>query len=722
MSRALHVLALAPAAMLALSASATAQYSNGPNQIPQGSPGNSSFSENLDFSDIDGDGDMDALFADGGDCCNDRNRIWINQGGLQGGTIGFFTDDTGARLPTGGDTSRDVDFVDIDNDGDDDVYVSNTSAVSNQGNRFWVNQGGMQGGTAGFFTDETSTRWLNVGLNNGSSLLSSVASNLAITSGTFQGSFVDWSCDCVFGDVDGDGFNDLIHTTYGGVFGGDAPSRLFLNDGTGHFEEFNPTGFQLGGTDIFNGDPGLWCEGNHVNGTNNTNGTNCDISDTPLGVEIGDIDLDWDIDILQGARNETPRLYTNRLVETGSVGFRDITSSSLPSATGGGNYEQEIGDFDNDNDLDLYGLNWAGLSDITARNNLGGNWGPKVTLSGSGSDDNEGDFLDYNADGLLDIFVGNFGGSNRLYENDGPPNWTFTNVSAAELPPDLGTALGLDTTDIDNDGDQDIIVANDNGTANQLLVNRNNISDTHAPRVVSQQVDDRDPGVEPTAIRARIYDNASWDVSRYNATVIEYQVNGGAVQTAPMWFVGGQMYYGELAGGLVGTISYTVRSTDPTGNAGTSSTKSYAAGSLFANYCTPGTSASGCNATLSATGTPSATAATGFNVIASDVEGDKDGLFFYGINGQQANQWGTGTSFQCVVPPVSRAGLQLASGTVGLCDGGFSQDLNARWTAKPLQAPGAGAVVQTQLWYRDPLNTSSKSTSLSDAIEYTMQP
>jgi hypothetical protein len=142
-------------------------------------------------------------------------------------------------------------------------------------------------------------------------------------------------------------------------------------------------------------------------------------------------------------------------------------------------------------------------------------------------------------------------------------------------------------------------------------------------------------------------------------------------------------------------------------------------------YCTAGTSASGCQALLSATGTASATAPSGFTLSASTVEGQKDGLFFFGTNGQQANPWGNGTSYQCVVPPVVRAPVMTGIGTIGLCDGSFTQDLNALWCPscpKPAKNPGAGATVQAQLWYRDPLSTSNQTTSLSDAIEFMTMP
>ena len=144
------------------------------------------------------------------------------------------------------------------------------------------------------------------------------------------------------------------------------------------------------------------------------------------------------------------------------------------------------------------------------------------------------------------------------------------------------------------------------------------------------------------------------------------------------------------------------------------------------NYCTAGTSASGCQALISASGTPSATATSGFDLLVGSVEGQKSGLFFIGTNGRQANPWGNGTSLQCVVPPVIRGGLLTPSGTVGLCDGAFTQDWNALWCPttcpKPAKNPGAGALVQAQFWYRDPFSSSNQTTSLSDAIEFTVEP
>ena len=139
-------------------------------------------------------------------------------------------------------------------------------------------------------------------------------------------------------------------------------------------------------------------------------------------------------------------------------------------------------------------------------------------------------------------------------------------------------------------------------------------------------------------------------------------------------------------------------------------------------YCTAGVSAQGCQATLGTLGEPSASASAGFELWACGVQGGSDGLFFFGANGRQANPWGNGTSLQCVAPPVKRTAVLQNPVVNPGCDGSLFDDLNAHWTAKPAHNPGSGAVVQTQLWYRDPQNTSNQTASLSEATEFTVGP
>jgi ELWxxDGT repeat protein len=140
------------------------------------------------------------------------------------------------------------------------------------------------------------------------------------------------------------------------------------------------------------------------------------------------------------------------------------------------------------------------------------------------------------------------------------------------------------------------------------------------------------------------------------------------------------------------------------------------------SYCTAGTTASGCKASAGGAGVPSVSSPSGFVVTVSDVEGDKDGILFFGVNGRKASSWGNGSSYQCVVPPVKRLGLQTGVGTPGLCNGAFALDFNTWASANPTAAPSAGVSVDLQCWFRDPFNTSNQSTSLSDALEFLMCP
>lgn len=139
------------------------------------------------------------------------------------------------------------------------------------------------------------------------------------------------------------------------------------------------------------------------------------------------------------------------------------------------------------------------------------------------------------------------------------------------------------------------------------------------------------------------------------------------------------------------------------------------------SYCAAGTSTNGCNAAMGATGNPSATLAHPCFVSATNVEGLKQGLIFYGVSGQAASPWGA--SFLCVKAPSQRTGPQNSGGSFGSCDGALVLDWNAFVASHPsaLGAPfSAGQVLNAQGWFRDP--PTPKSSSLSDGLELTLLP
>jgi hypothetical protein len=710
------------ASIACLTETAAAQaFANTPAKIP----GTGGFTENVDFADLDGDGDFDAILAQGGDDGDDQNNIWINRGFEAGGTIGFFVDRTSTQFPLVLDQSRDIEFTDIDNDGDFDIYVSNTSQLSAQSNRWWVNMGGLQGGTIGFYQDQSAARW--VGLNTAPT---SIAATQLLGNG-----FIDFSCDCDFGDLDNDGDNDLVHSSYGGAFGGNVPTRLFLNDGSGVFGEFNPSGFRLAAQNINNGNPALWSQGTHQSNTVNNTGTQSDVASSALDIDVMDIDGDLDLDILHGARQELPRMFRSNLVQNAGVltFFTDVTTAVFPAgySTGDGHYEQEMGDCDNDNDLDIYGLNWqasVGFNDITLRNDGAGTYSNLQVLSGSSADDNEGDFLDYDNDGDMDIFVANFSGQDKLYRNNftGAGNFSHTNVTSTQLPTLNRIALDADCADLDNDGDTDVIVSNDNNDAQYYLTNNTNNADLHAPRAANlEQAPNRAAGPAPTVVRVQVYDNAAYYVTWYHNVQLEYRTVPNAFVSVAMHASQGQVWRGEIPGSLAGTIEYRVRATDRNGNVGVSVTKSFdATGSGPTSYCTSSTTSNGCSPSISSSGTPSISAASGFTLTTTDVEGQRAGLTFYGINGRTAAPWAPGnTSTLCVKSPAQRMNSFNSGGTAGTCTGTLGQDWLAWLSTHPgaLGQPfGAGTTVNAQCWFRDP--AAPGTTNLSNGLEWVTAP
>jgi hypothetical protein len=142
-------------------------------------------------------------------------------------------------------------------------------------------------------------------------------------------------------------------------------------------------------------------------------------------------------------------------------------------------------------------------------------------------------------------------------------------------------------------------------------------------------------------------------------------------------------------------------------------------------YCTAGTATHGCVASIAGAGVPSATSGAGFTISASNVEGAKQGLFFYGLDnsGYAPVSWGATSSYLCVKPPTQRTAVLSTGGTDGQCDGSLALDWNAFIASNPtaLGVPfAAGQHVYAQAWYRDP--PSPKTTNLSNALQFAVGP
>ncbi|MFQ5501973.1 MAG: FG-GAP repeat domain-containing protein [Phycisphaerae bacterium] len=371
--------ALPSVVVLCITASAVAQQFQDQTATRFPSPNPAEWTNQLTLGDIDGDGDLDILFANGGNFSTPGTplpqRIFINDGS------GHFTDESAARINFLG-LCRGVELGDIDRDGDLDVIYAQDFQRQPQ---LFENNG------KGFFTSITS-QLPQMTLSSSRAQFGDIDNDgdldIYITSGSTNrfgcgqyrvyvndgtGSYTDETAarhpienicenmDCIFGDIDRD--LDLDVKTSGT---GNNNSRLYENDGTGVFSLL----------------------------TTIPSDTTC------YSYDFGDIDGDGDLDLI-GANGLPGSSSEILLMNTGGGTFVDISSQISPNPNQDDN-DSKFLDYDNDGDLDL----------IIARLGTGGE---KIYQNdGAGGFTLTSGVIQVVTDSSLDIAVGDLNGDGRL--------------------------------------------------------------------------------------------------------------------------------------------------------------------------------------------------------------------------------------------------------------------------------------------------------------------
>lgn len=176
------------------------------------------------------------------------------------------------------------------------------------------------------------------------------------------------------------------------------------------------------------------------------------------GIAWGDFNNDdyEDLFVTNSWTNGNNFLYKNN----GDGTFAHL-SSAIPANHGGNSNGCCWGDIDNDGDLDLFVANVNNQNNFLYRNQGDGTF-IKETNSDVTSDKGWSytcSFADYNRDGWIDLFVGNYKDQqNFLYTNDKKGNLIRTHI--APFNTDKGSTQGCSWTDSNNDGWIDLVVVN----------------------------------------------------------------------------------------------------------------------------------------------------------------------------------------------------------------------------------------------------------------------
>lgn len=378
-------------------------------------PHDSSEAADIEFGDLDNDGDLDIVSGINPTTHFAHPIILINQGS------GIYKDETTLRLPVLKTITNDVDLADVDDDGDLDMYLANTGfSPLDCRDLLLINDG------QGYFKDESKGR---------------LPSEVYVTENV------------EFGDIDGDGDLDLALAILGGLeslF----ELRVLVNDGEGFFvdetEERIPPYLPY---TIFN----LTCE---------------------------DVDKDVDLDMFiaslgkiiitdpYGNPVDTFSGQNALLINDGNGHFTDETNYRMPQCDDDWTTKIKAKDVIGDNHVDIYviniGFSWEQASNRLYLNDGGGFFRVDVRKRLPHEHflwNNDAELADFDDDGDMDIFMINVLPGEKAWDNllinEGG---VFSNQSW-RLPHIQDFSTSCDRGDMDDDGDFDLVIANSSGVA-----------------------------------------------------------------------------------------------------------------------------------------------------------------------------------------------------------------------------------------------------------------
>ncbi|PCJ00451.1 MAG: hypothetical protein COB15_02785 [Flavobacteriales bacterium] len=308
---------------------------------------------------------------------------------------------------------------------------------------------------------------------------------------TFVGVF---KSSIAFADIDGDNDQDVLITGWNSSF--QSIAKLYTNDGSGIFTEVIGTPFDGVNTGSIafadvdgDNDQDVLITGRNNSSTkvaklytNDGSGTFTEATGTPFegvfggSVAFADIDGDNDQDLLITGQNSTNQEISKLYSNNGSGSFSQIFGTTLDGVYQGSVAFSDI-DGDNDQDVLITGENSLNLRIAKLYSNNGSGSFTEITgTTFDGVENGEISFADVDNDNDQDVLIAGINNSSlnvaKLYTNDG--SGIFTELSGT---PFIGGYIGsVAFADIDGDNDNDLLITGNNNGAVSFAYRNNTIS------------------------------------------------------------------------------------------------------------------------------------------------------------------------------------------------------------------------------------------------------